>query len=124
MPLASLTSTLNALVAFEAKQSALQFSFSLQGTQASAAAVAAQQCPVKGVFSDALIQAQKVAATAGLTVGPVLALSNSQPETTEVFAFFSSTFILGRIGLSAAIVYGVEATSVTCSVVAKFGLSH
>jgi uncharacterized protein YggE len=113
-PIASLSGTLKALLAFQANNSALQY-FSIVGTQVSAQAAAAQVCPLSSLLTDAQAQAQKVAATANLTVGPVLALSNSSsanvpPLYTPVLATISF------VPLSS------QGVSSPCSLVVKFGL--
>jgi hypothetical protein len=117
VPFAGLSSTLNSLATFQTNNSALQLNFSIVATQVSPQALAANRCPLDAEFSDALAQARKVAATAGLTVGAVLALSNDQSVSQST-------------GLALIPAYGffvagsIQAPSLPCSMVVKFGLSH
>jgi uncharacterized protein YggE len=114
-PFASLNSTLNSLLKFQANNSSLPFSFTLAGSPASPQALAAQQCPLSALLANAQSQAQQVAATAGLTVGPVLALSNliqQSPGLLLAPAYFA------RAEFTTAIVN----PPVMCSIVVKFAL--
>jgi hypothetical protein len=68
-------------------------------------------------FSDALAQARKVAATAGLTVGAVLALSNNQSVSQAAGLALIPTYNFLVAG-------SIQELPLACSMVVKFGLSH
>jgi hypothetical protein len=117
VPFAGLTSTLNSLTTFQSANSALQLSFSIAGAQVSPQTLAAQPCPLDTEFSDALAQARKVAATAGLTVGAVLALSNNQSVSQAAGLALIPTYNFLVAG-------SIQELPLACSMVVKFGLSH
>lgn len=56
--------------------SGLNLRFTVQGTQASAGLQQPDQCPVADLVRDAQMQARKLADAAGLTAGPIIALSD------------------------------------------------
>lgn len=53
--------------------------FNVQSSQASQQLLASQPCPISSLLSDARAQAQKIANSSGLIVGPILALSEANP---------------------------------------------
>jgi uncharacterized protein YggE len=61
--------------AVAARNNGLSVSFSVQGTQVSQKQSQSQPCSLQDLMSDARSQASKLASAAGMTVGPVLAVS-------------------------------------------------
>jgi hypothetical protein len=59
----------------------MTLNFALRGTQASAQALAGQNCSAADLISDARAQAQKIAVAAGLSVGPVVGASGTSVVT-------------------------------------------
>ncbi len=90
--------------------SGFTFSFQVQGTQVSQQMLQAQTCPVADLLSDARAQAQKLAASAGMNAGAILAISSF--VSSPVSGYINSGFVLG--GTSVAIP--------NCSATVKFGL--
>jgi uncharacterized protein YggE len=125
VPIAKLASTIGSLTQLQQNltqnDSGLTLSFTVQGTQASQLSQKLQQsqpCSDADLIADATAQGQKLAAAAGLTLGPILRLSNapsSQPSL--VVANFFSGFIVPSILFEPAV-----PPSVTCSLVVKFQL--
>ncbi len=79
-------------------KSGLTLSFTVAGTQVSAQALQSQTCSLTGLISDAQAQAQSIAAAAGVTVGPVLALSSATSSPIPaavnfVSGAFSSVYV-------------------------------
>jgi len=70
----------------------MSLSFSLRGTQTSAQALAGQNCSAADLIADARTQAQKIAAAAGLSVGPVVAASGTSVVTPPTGGFSSGTY--------------------------------
>jgi hypothetical protein len=89
--------------------SGLTLSFSVQGTQVSAQLAQSPSCSFSGLFSDAQAQAQNLAASAGASVGPVLALSSSAVSSSGATLATLSDFLLG-------------ATTPPCAMTVKFSL--
>ncbi len=122
-PFASLAATVIALTALEQtiqqNNSGLLLSFWIAGSQVSAASQSAEQCPVASLFAAAWDQAQKVAATAGLKAGAVLALSN----TSQPVAYAVGDFAVSRLGTFSSFLIG-PSPALTCSLTAKFSLSN
>jgi hypothetical protein len=78
------------------KNAGLSLTFSVQGTQVSPQSQEAQQCPVTDLVSDARTQAQNLAAASGLTLGPILAISNGPSAANALGgSLVLNTFLLG-----------------------------
>jgi hypothetical protein len=78
----SLSNLKNTVAQFTALQNAIaqknngmSVSFAIVGTQASAQALAAQNCAAADLIADARTQARKMTAAAGLSVGAIIAVS-------------------------------------------------
>ena len=95
-------------------KSGLTLSFTVAGTQVSAQALQSQTCSLTGLLSDAQAQAQSIAAAAGVTVGPILALSSatSSPIPAAV------NFVSGAFSS----VYVAPTTPAPCGLTVKFGM--
>jgi hypothetical protein len=87
-PLAKFKETAAMLAALQQtvaqKGNGFNLSFSVSGAQASPKLLTARQCPVTDLLADARTQAQKLSGAAGLTLGPILALSSA--NSTGVLA--------------------------------------
>ena len=81
VPFAKQKDTVTSLTALQQtiaqNKNGLTLSFTVAGTQVSAQALQSQTCPLTDLISDARTQAQSIAAAAGVTVGPILALSSA-----------------------------------------------
>ena len=122
VPFSSLTQTIGAVTKLQqtitANNSGLTLAFGINGTQASPQVRHSQSCSTSNLVADATAQAQKLASAAGLSLGPILKLSNApsiQPYAvptiaTRVGDFVSSDFRLG------------SPLPVTCSLVVEFQL--
>ncbi len=109
-PLANLTATIGSITKIEESiaqnNSGLTLTFYISGTQVSQQLQQAQTCPNSDLISDASAQAQKLAAAAGMTLGPVLRLSNAPssqrpqsqpalvPANVELSGIIGAYFIL------------------------------
>ncbi len=120
-PFASLKSTVTALMNLQQSvtqnSSGFTLSFSLQGTQVSQQLQQMQVCPLTDIMSDAQLQAQKLAHVAGASLGTVLALTNSAPNTinipTAVARFSPAIYVYDPQYAS---------TPTTCAITVKFSL--
>jgi hypothetical protein len=107
-----------------AQQSNGAVSFSSQGTQVSLALQQSQPCSQASLISDARAQAQSLAAAAGFTAGPVLAVSDGSggqsPAALVGYNFIGSFGSVGAfLELSS---YVAPTPPVTCTAVVKFQL--
>ena len=123
VPLARMPDTVAALHAFDP---ALYLHFSIAGTQVSPELQASQQCSAAALVSDARAQALKWAAAAGLTVGPVLAVSDRTVGgvlgfAVPTLAFRSGDFSQVSSGLPAQI-FVPPSQPIVCSATVKFAL--
>lgn len=93
-PLSNLKNTVGQLSALQQivaqKKNGMTVSFSVRGTQASAQALAAQNCAATDLVADARAQAQKMASAAGAAVGAVVAVSGSSIATPAADALFAA----------------------------------
>lgn len=92
VPLSNLTATLaslsNLVNNITQNHSGLALTFNVTGLQASAQAQASQQaqtCSNANLIADATAQAQKLTAAAGLTLGPILKLSNAAASPSNAY---------------------------------------
>ena len=95
-------STLTALqTTLSTAQAPMGLYFFVQGASSSTQATTASQCPYPAVFNDAFQQAQKMAAAAGLRLGPVFSLSDTvESPASVVTVSVPSTFLYqGAVGI-------------------------
>jgi len=121
VPLTQASATTTLLAQLEQKSGGV-VSFNVQGTQVSEALQQAQPCSQTALVADARSQAQTLAAAAGYTVGPVLAVSDGSGAQTpsSVPTYVYSNFIVGQF-------LAIEQNFVTgpptaCTAVVKFQL--
>ena len=125
VPIAKLATTIGSLTHLQQSitqnNSGLTLTFTVQGTQASQLSQKLQQsqpCSSADLIADATAQAQKLAAAAGLTLGPILKLSNATSA--------GPTFAVANVALIGYIVPSLVFESVpppaTCSLVVRFQL--
>jgi hypothetical protein len=130
-PLANLTATIGSITKLEQSiaqnNSGLTLTFYIGGTQVSQQLQQTQTCPNSDLISDASAQAQKLANAAGMTLGPILRLSNppspqrpqSQPALVAENATLTgvlSTYTFNEILLTP------PPSPVTCSLSVQFQL--
>jgi len=81
VPLSDLTGTIGSLTKLQQtiarNNSGLTLTFGITGTQASAQLQQEQSCSASDLIADATVQAQRLAAAAGFSAGPILRLSNA-----------------------------------------------
>lgn len=126
VPIANLTATLESLNQLEQSigqnNSGLALTFIVAGMQVSQQLRQSQTCSNADLVSDAAAQAQKLAAAAGMTLGPIQELSNA-PSTQPVFAEITGArlgaFVVGSLS---AFAISPEPSPLICSLVAKFQL--
>lgn len=99
------------------KNNGLSLSFAVRGTQVSSALQQQDQCPTADLVSDAQQQARKLADAAGLTVGPIVALSDGPDAST---AYFASPTI--ALWFNTASPYLASPPTFPCLITVKFQL--
>jgi hypothetical protein len=123
VPIAKLAATIDTLTHLQQtiaqNNSGLTLTFTVEGTQASQLSQKLQQsqpCSKADLIADATAQAQKLAAAAGLTLGPIVKLSNA--------AMAQPTLAVASVALIGYIVpsnfFESAPQSATCSLVVKF----
>jgi len=132
VPIASLTATITSLTSLAKtigqNNSGLTLTFSVNGTQVSQQLHASQTCSNADLIADATAQGQKLAAAAGMTLGPILKLSNVSPAPPAVGAtlgLFPTLLLGGRLGSFSGFVQYVAppvTSPVTCSLSVQFQL--
>lgn len=121
VPISQASATIASLAQLS-QQSKQAVTFYVQGTQVSQAFQQSQTCSQASLISDAQAQAQKLAAAAGFTVGPVLAVSDGSlapaaPAGIAIIGRFLA--VSGFLGLVSNV---VPASPITCTAVVKFQL--
>jgi hypothetical protein len=128
-PLANLTATIGSITKIEQtiaqNNSGLALTFYIGGTQVSQQLQQAQTCPNSDLISDASAQAQKLASAAGMTLGPILRLSNppsSQPSRPALVA--ENATLTGVLGAYSILEFPLTPppSPVTCSLSVQFQL--
>lgn len=126
-PLSNLTATIGALTKLQQSitqnNSGLTLAFSVNGTQISPQLQQSQSCTTSDLIADATAQAQKLASAAGLTIGPILSLTNASPQPAAAFAqreVAPANYFIGD-AFSASLFYA-PTPPVTCSLVVEFQL--
>jgi hypothetical protein len=118
--LTSITATINALNTLQQsitqKNSGFTLSFLIEGTQISPQLQQMQVCPLAELLSNAQAQAQKLANVAGASLGAVLAMAGSAPNSTT-----ANNVSFGILG---AYSFSTPQSSPLCSITVKFSLLH
>lgn len=121
-PLANLTATIASLTKLEQtiaqNGSGLTLTFYIGGTQVSQRLRQSQTCSNADLISDATAQAQKLAAAAGMTAGPIVKLSNTAQPENSTSAGFLGVFLVP----AEYIVPNSYSPPVTCSLSVQFQL--
>ena len=121
-PFSNLAATIGSLIKLQQtitqNNSGLALTFSIAGTQVSAQLQQSQSCSNSGLIADATAQAQKLAAAAGLTLGPILKLSNT-PLAGGLAGYVVPAAV--RLGEVSDFLLGA-AQPTTCSLVVQFQL--
>ena len=120
-PLASINNTLASLTTIQQsitqKNSGLSIYFGVVRARVSPQSQESQQCPIADLVSDARNQAQTLAAAAGLTLGPILAIYDG---STRVFAVLGSAVAVAQSPVSSSALFTTP--SLTCAITVKFTL--
>jgi uncharacterized protein YggE len=126
-PLSKLSTTIASLIKIEQtigqNNSGLTLTFTIEGTQASQQVQQLPSCSDAELIADATAQAQKLAAAAGLTLGPILRVSNvpgSQTYAVPNIVERVGSFVLGDF--SEFLFAAPLPSPVTCSLLVKFEL--
>ena len=116
--LASLT-TLQQTIA--QKNSSLSMTFSVVGTQASP-----QQCSTPDLIADARAQAQKLANAAGVSVGPIIGVSDAASSSLgSTAAYFIPTVLFSGLAgsiVSTPLFFIAPTPPLNCSIVVTFAM--
>jgi hypothetical protein len=126
-PLSKLSTTIGAIVKLEEtigqNNSGLALTYTVEGTQVSGQLLQSQSCSNTDLMADATAQAEKLVAAAGLTLGPILRVSNvpvAQSGAIPTNVQHEITFLSGSFS---DFLLGSPTTSpVTCSLLVKFKL--
>jgi hypothetical protein len=122
VPFASLKDTMSTLARLQTA-SAMDIRFYIQGVQASPELVASNPCVFTTLASQARVQAQKVAEAAGVTVGPIVGISDQSAE--EVVAYVAVPTAVVRFGdFSAVGLIGSITAPSPCTMTVQFKLLH
>jgi uncharacterized protein YggE len=125
-PLANVTATIGSITKIEQtiaqNNSGLALTFYISGTQVSKQLQQAQTCPNSDLISVASAQAQKLASAAGMTLGPILRLSNApSPQSILVPANVELSGVLGAYSILEFPLTPLP-SPVTCSLSVQFQL--
>jgi hypothetical protein len=122
-PLSNLSATIASLVKLQEtigqNNSGLALMFTIEGTQVSEQLQRSQTCSNTDLMADATAQAQNLAAAAGLTLGPILRVSNVPESVPSIVGRLGFSFVSGDF--SDFLVSSVP-SPVTCSLLVKFQL--
>jgi uncharacterized protein YggE len=128
VPLSNLTGTIAALNNLEQtiaqNNTGLILTFTIEGTQVSQTSQQQQQsqsCSDANLIADATAQAQKLAAAAGMVLGPIVKLSNA-PTTAQIYAVPSLTFLDVNGAASFALSAPAPPSTAACSLIVQFQL--
>jgi len=128
-PFSKIKDMINSLTALQQtiarNQSGLSLTFNVQGTQVSPQLQASQQCPIPDLIADVRAQAQKMANTAGVTVGPILALSDGSGATDAPVLVPTVASIAGDFFGFASFLIGTPlpiTSPLNCTIIVKFSV--
>jgi hypothetical protein len=125
VPLANLAAAIGSLTTLQQtitqNNSGLSLTFSVGGTQVSRQLQQSQSCSTSDLIADATAQAQKLAAAAGLVLGPILKLSSVPVTQPSAGLVPTSTLVLNEVGAFSNF-FVAPPTPATCSLVVQFQL--
>ena len=130
VPLSKMKATLASLAALQqsvsASKAGLTMSFDIAGSRQSNQS---QSCSMPDLIADAKAQAQRLASAAGLTAGPILAMSESVPAAIPAgragIIQFSTGFAVPNVAQFVPLktfLLGAVTPAQTCAMVVKFQL--
>lgn len=124
-PLTNISATIASLIALQQSMvknnSGMSLTFQVQGAYVSSEAYQSQSCSAKVLVTDAQVQAQKVAAAAGLAIGQIVAISDgSSFAVAPTLAFRGGDFSTGTWFNTAG--FSSYAIPSGCSLEVKFKL--
>jgi hypothetical protein len=125
VPIANLTATIGSLTSLvqtiTQNNTGLMLTFNVNGTQVSAQLQQSQQsqsCSNANLISDAIVQAQKLTSAAGMTLGPIVKLSNVPLSENP-----TSVGLVGAFLVPAEYVVPINySPPLTCSLTVQFQL--
>ena len=128
VPFSKIKDTLTALNELSSIQrNGMSISYYLQGTKVSPELQAAHPCPQTTLLADAQVQAQKVAAAVGMSVGAVVSMSDGSGASAPAAAFYAISNPFTAVAISG--VQAVRFLSLTnsnpqpaCSLIVQFRL--
>jgi len=125
VPISQVSATIASLAQLS-QQSKQAVTFYVQGTQVSQALEQSQPCSQASLVSDARAQAQSLAAAAGFSVGPVLAVSDGSGSAGQSPAAVVRYAFVGIVSTVSAFLelssYVAPTPPITCTAVVKFQL--
>jgi hypothetical protein len=121
VPLPKLKDALTALQTAKDTSTADVTFFTTAGLQTSPQLLASQPCPYPSLVSYAKTQAQKVAAAAGVNVGPIVGVSDSGDVSVAGYVIADFVSITGSLS---NFLLGRPSPSVSCSMAVQFKLLH
>jgi hypothetical protein len=127
VPLSSLMATIGSLTKLQTtiaqNNSGLTLTFYVDGTEISQQLQQSQSCSNSDLIADATAQGQKLAAAAGLTLGPILKLSRTPlPQPTLVAESILVGYIVPNNYRLGDFSPGFVSPAVTCSLFVEFRL--
>jgi uncharacterized protein YggE len=125
-PLTKINATIASLVALQQSMiknnSGMSLTFQVQGAYISPEAFQSQSCSAKDLVADAQTQAQKVAAAAGLTIGPIVAISDGSSSATAVYTFAARLGDFSNLSWTNTTAFWFNPAPSGCSIEVKFKL--
>lgn len=132
-PLSNLTTTIGSLTKLQQtiaqNNSGLALAFYIDGTEVSQQLQQSQSCSNSDLTADATAQAQKLAAAAGLTLGPIVKISNTPVVESGVLGGISYVSAqlyavpgVYRLGDFSGLSFAPPSPSLTCSLFVTFRL--
>lgn len=127
VPLSAMQSTTATLAALKPANGST-VTYYVQGATASPQAAAAQQCPYPALINDARTQAAKLATAAGLTVGPIVSMTQGSlegaPATVAYFGeFLGAARLFGPATVSVSSIL-ISPTASSCSLTVQFQITQ
>ena len=125
VPISSLTATIGSLTKLQTtiaqNNSGLTLTFYVNGTEVSQQRQQSQSCSNSDLIADATAQAQKLAGAAGLTLGPILKVSNTPlTQAYATSAIFPVPTLVARSGDFSTLLFGYAPPPLTCSLFVEF----
>jgi hypothetical protein len=121
---AALASLAKAQPVLSQSSNPMDLEYYVQGASLSSQLLASNPCPYTAVFSDAQTQAQKVAAAAGITLGPVVALSDGSGTVGQLSGVYIGFAIAAGQLTAGNFVESLPPTTPFCTLVVQYSLGQ